>query len=109
MSGRCAVVHSPAAVSAPSDAHTGEKLTEFVHKSGVTTVMRLTSSVPHWPIRLGPTLLLGSLLPFAALAQTRRPQPSALQTARRASATDHATGSTPGAPDRPPRCCIRIR
>jgi polysaccharide export outer membrane protein len=42
--------------------------------------MRLTSSAPHMPTRLGPILLLGSLLPFVALAQTTPTQTTPTQT-----------------------------
>jgi polysaccharide export outer membrane protein len=69
--------------------------------------MRLTSSILHSPSRLGPVLLLGSLLPLAGLAQNASPNPSdqsqasqapAIQTAAGALAQQQgtATGNTPG-------------
>jgi polysaccharide export outer membrane protein len=66
---------------------------------GVPTRMRLTSSAPHMPTRLGPILLLGSLLPFVALAQTTPTQTTPIQTtpiqaATTALGSQNATQST---------------
>lgn len=69
-------------------------------KSGVSTVMRLTSSIPLTPFRLGKVFMLGSLLPFATLAQTQAGQTPAIQTA--ATALGQRQGSTTGATGQAP-------